>query len=256
MGKAQKLKEIRKNERIKMMEKKERKMKALRKLSMMFIIFAFLFVGGLFGYKKYLENYLAPLFAKASEIIPGKKGEKNVSENKSYKTGEKQYSQAPDMQIDTKKKYTANFETNKGNFKIELLAEKAPKTVNNFIVLSKDKFYDGLTFHRIIKDFMIQGGDPKGDGTGDPGYKFEDEQNDVQLERGVLAMANSGPNTNGSQFFIITKDKTDWLQGKHTAFGKVTEGLETVMKLESLETGENDKPKEPVVINKVKVEEK
>jgi cyclophilin family peptidyl-prolyl cis-trans isomerase len=172
------------------------------------------------------------------------------------KTGDHTYSKAPDMQIDVNKTYTAKFETSKGNFEVELFAKDAPKTVNNFVVLAKDKFYDGLTFHRIIKDFMIQGGDPKGDGTGDPGYKFEDEINSHKLVRGVLAMANSGANTNGSQFFIVTKDKTDWLDGKHTAFGQVKSGLDVVMNIEKAETGENDKPKEAILINKLTIEEK
>ena len=152
------------------------------------------------------------------------------------------------MQIDVNKTYIAKFETNQGNFEAELYAKDAPKTVNNFVVLSRDSFYNGLTFHRVIKDFMIQGGDPKGDGTGDPGYKFADEINSHKLVKGILAMANSGPDTNGSQFFIVTKDATDWLDGKHTAFGNVVSGLENVMKIQDLPVGENDKPKDSVVI--------
>lgn len=182
---------------------------------------------------------------------------KQASEEvKTNKTAERTYSKMPEMQIDVNKTYTASFETNKGNFRIELFTKDAPKTVNNFVVLAKDKFYDGLTFHRVIKDFMIQGGDPKGDGTGGPGYQFEDEINSHKLVQGTLAMANSGANTNGSQFFIVTKDKTDWLDGKHTAFGKVTEGLDVVMSIDKVETGENDKPKDSVVINKIIIEEK
>ena len=123
---------------------------------------------------------------------------------------------------------TAVFDTDKGVVKVELLADKAPLTVANFVNLAKRGFYDGLTFHRVIPDFMIQGGCPKGTGTGGPGYKFEDETgNGVSHERGVLSMANAGPNTNGSQFFI-THIKTDWLDGKHTVFGKVLEGLDVV----------------------------
>ena len=123
---------------------------------------------------------------------------------------------------------TANFDTDRGAIKVELLADKAPLTVANFVNLAKRGFYDGLTFHRVIPDFMIQGGCPKGTGTGGPGYKFEDETgNGVPHERGVLSMANAGPNTNGSQFFI-THIKTDWLDGKHTVFGKVLEGLDVV----------------------------
>ena len=123
---------------------------------------------------------------------------------------------------------TATFDTDRGAIKVELLADKAPLTVANFVNLAKRGFYDGLTFHRVIPAFMIQGGCPKGTGTGGPGYKFEDETgNGVSHERGVLSMANAGPNTNGSQFFI-THIKTDWLDGKHTVFGKVLEGLDVV----------------------------
>ncbi|PIZ00527.1 peptidylprolyl isomerase [bacterium (Candidatus Howlettbacteria) CG_4_10_14_0_8_um_filter_40_9] len=150
----------------------------------------------------------------------------------------------------------ADIKTNKGDFKLKFFTKDAPKTVNNFVVLARDKFYDGLIFHRVIKDFMIQGGDPSGNGTGDPGYKFEDEFNDHKLVRGTLAMANSGPDTNGSQFFIVTAEKTDWLDGKHTAFGEVIEGLDNIMAIEDVEVGENDKPKEDVRIETVTIEEK
>ncbi len=122
----------------------------------------------------------------------------------------------------------AVFDTDRGQIKVELYPDKAPLTVASFVNLARKGFYDGLNFHRVIPDFMIQGGCPKGTGTGGPGYKFEDETNNgVRHERGVLSMANAGPNTNGSQFFI-THIKTDWLDGKHTVFGKVTEGLEVV----------------------------
>ena len=122
----------------------------------------------------------------------------------------------------------AVFDTDRGQIRVELYPEKAPLTVASFVNLARKGFYDGLSFHRVIPDFMIQGGCPKGTGTGGPGYKFEDEtSNGVRHERGVLSMANAGPNTNGSQFFI-THIKTDWLDGKHTVFGKVTEGLEVV----------------------------
>jgi peptidyl-prolyl cis-trans isomerase B (cyclophilin B) len=122
----------------------------------------------------------------------------------------------------------ATFDTSRGPIKIELYADKAPLTVANFVNLVKRGFYDGLSFHRVIPDFMIQGGCPQGTGTGGPGYRFEDEtKNGVRHERGVLSMANAGPNTNGSQFFI-THIKTDWLDGKHTVFGKVLEGLDVV----------------------------
>ena len=137
----------------------------------------------------------------------------------------------------------AVFDTDRGPIRVELFADKAPLTVANFVNLAQRGFYDGLTFHRVIPDFMIQGGCPKGTGTGGPGYRFEDETaNGVRHERGVLSMANAGPNTNGSQFFI-THIKTDWLDGKHTVFGKVLEGMETV-----------DAVKQGDVIKSVKIE--
>jgi peptidyl-prolyl cis-trans isomerase B (cyclophilin B) len=125
----------------------------------------------------------------------------------------------------------ANFETDRGPVRVELYPEKAPLTVANFVNLARRGFYDGLNFHRVIKDFMIQGGCPQGTGTGGPGYKFEDEANNgVRHERGVLSMANAGPNTNGSQFFI-THVATPWLDGKHTVFGKVVDGMDVVDKV-------------------------
>lgn len=141
----------------------------------------------------------------------------------------KQYSSAPDMQIDPGKKYTATFNTSRGAIVCELFAKDAPKTVNNFVFLARDKFYDGLSFHRVIPDFMIQGGCPEGSGRGGPGYRFEDETagNPNKHKVGSLSMANAGPNTNGSQFFI-THVVTNWLDGKHTVFGQVTEGQDIV----------------------------
>ena len=122
----------------------------------------------------------------------------------------------------------ATLHTNHGAIEVELFEEDAPKTVDNFVKLSKDGFYDGITFHRVIPDFMIQGGCPRGDGTGGPGYQFEDEPNEHRVERGALAMANSGPDTNGSQFFIVTTEAAPWLDGKHTVFGRVTSGMDVV----------------------------
>ena len=141
----------------------------------------------------------------------------------------KQYASAPAMSIDPAKKYTATFSTTKGDIVVELLASQAPTTVNNFVFLAKDGFYDGTVFHRVINDFMIQGGDPTGTGRGGPGYTWKDEQSALKIPhaRGVLSMANAGPNTNGSQFFI-THVNTDWLNGKHAVFGKVTSGIEVV----------------------------
>jgi peptidyl-prolyl cis-trans isomerase B (cyclophilin B) len=149
----------------------------------------------------------------------------------------------------------ATMHTNHGQIELELFDEDAPKTVDNFVKLSKDGFYDGLIFHRVIRDFMIQGGCPEGTGTGGPGYQFEDEINDNKVVRGALAMANAGPNTNGSQFFIVTTDAAPWLDGKHTVFGRVTEGMEAVDSIEAAETGAQDRPVQDAVIERVEVRE-
>jgi len=143
--------------------------------------------------------------------------------------------------------------TNHGPVEIEFFDEDAPKTVENFRKLSADGFYDGLTFHRVIPDFMIQGGDPEGTGTGGPGYTFEDEFNQHKVVRGVLAMANAGPNTNGSQFFLVTVAEAPWLDGKHTVFGQVTRGMEAVDAIESLPTDARDKPTEPAHIERIEL---
>jgi len=143
--------------------------------------------------------------------------------------------------------------TNHGVIEVELFDEDAPKTVENFRKLADDGFYDGVIFHRVIKDFMIQGGDPTGTGTGGPGYTFEDEFNDHKVERGALAMANAGPNTNGSQFFVVTAEATPWLDGKHTVFGRVTSGMDVVDAISQVDTDANDKPREAVVIERVEL---
>ncbi len=148
---------------------------------------------------------------------------------------------------------TATMHTNHGPIEIELFDEDAPKTVENFVKLSSDGFYDGLIFHRVIKDFMIQGGCPQGTGTGGPGYTFEDEINQHKVERGALAMANAGPNTNGSQFFIVTTGAAPWLDGKHTVFGRVTSGMEAVDAIENTPTGAGDRPAEDAVIERVEL---
>ena len=143
--------------------------------------------------------------------------------------------------------------TNQGAITIELFDEDAPKTVDNFKKLAGKNFYDGVIFHRVIKDFMIQGGDPTGTGTGGPGYTFQDEFNKHKVVRGALAMANAGPNTNGSQFFIVTTSEAPWLDGKHTVFGKVTDGMDTVDKIEAQATGAQDKPLQDAVIEKIEL---
>jgi peptidyl-prolyl cis-trans isomerase B (cyclophilin B) len=141
--------------------------------------------------------------------------------------------------------------TNHGDIVFEMFDDDAPKTVGNMRELAEKGFYDGLSFHRIISDFMIQGGCPQGTGTGGPGYTFEDEINPHKVVRGALAMANAGPNTNGSQFFIVTKDSAPWLDGKHTVFGQVTSGMDVVDALEALPTDGRDRPQEPAVIEKI-----
>ncbi len=247
MGKAEKLKEQRKIERIQKVLNKERRFKIFGFVLLGIAAGALLGTGIFFG-TSYIKNNF---FNKA----------KAVAKVKSYKTSSRTYSQAPDMQIDTSKTYVAKFETNDGNFEITLDAKDAPKTVNNFVVLAKDGYYDGLTFHRIVKDFMIQGGDPLGNGSGGPGYKFDDEKVVGDYTPGTVAMANSGANTNGSQFFIMTGDYSGGkLPKSYTIFGNVTSGMDVVNKINITPTvdngqGEQSKPTTTVLINKVTIEE-
>jgi peptidyl-prolyl cis-trans isomerase B (cyclophilin B) len=147
----------------------------------------------------------------------------------------------------------ATLHTNHGAIEVELFDDDAPKTVENFTKLARDGFYNGVIFHRIIPDFMIQGGDPTGTGTGGPGYTFEDEFNDNKVVRGALAMANAGPNTNGSQFFVVTTESAPWLDGKHTVFGRVTSGMDVVDAIEQVATDARDKPHDDVVIERVEL---
>ena len=149
----------------------------------------------------------------------------------------------------------AIMKTSMGDIKLKFYADDAPKTVANFVKLSKKGFYDGLIFHRVMRDFMIQAGCPKGDGTGGPGYQFEDEFNQHKIVPGTLAMANAGPNTNGSQFFIVTESPQPGLDGKHTAFGEVIEGMNVVRKIAAVKTGARDKPLEPVTIKSIEIVE-
>ena len=150
----------------------------------------------------------------------------------------------------------AIIETNHGPIHVELYPDDAPKTVDNFVKLANDGFYDRVIFHRVIPDFMIQGGDPTGTGSGGPGYTFEDEFNDYRVERGALAMANAGPNTNGSQFFIVTTKAAPWLDGKHTVFGRVTDGMDVVDTISELPRDARDKPHDDVVIEGVSVSDR
>jgi peptidyl-prolyl cis-trans isomerase B (cyclophilin B) len=149
----------------------------------------------------------------------------------------------------------ATLHTNHGSIALELYPDAAPKTVENFVKLARDGFYDGVIFHRVIPDFMIQGGDPTGTGSGGPGYSFEDEINEHKVTRGALAMANAGPNTNGSQFFIVTADACPWLDGKHTVFGRVTDGMDVVDKISDLPRDSRDKPREHVLMERVVIDD-
>ena len=166
----------------------------------------------------------------------------------------KQWSKPPEMQIDPKKKYKAHMETDKGTMVIELFADKTPNTVNNFVFLSREGYYDGVIFHRVIDNFMVQGGDPTGTGMGGPGYKFGDEfhQSLKHDKQGVLSMANAGPGTNGSQFFI-THVPTPWLDGKHSVFGQVVEGLDVLMSIPARDPNNRNAP--AVKITRVTIEE-
>jgi len=150
---------------------------------------------------------------------------------------------------------TATMHTSEGTIELELFPEDAPKTVGNFTKLAADGFYDGVVFHRVIPDFMIQGGDPTGTGSGGPGYTFEDEFNDHRVVKGALAMANAGPNTNGSQFFIVTAEDCSWLDGKHTVFGRVVEGQDVVDRISQVDRDGRDKPTTPVTIERIELSE-
>ena len=147
----------------------------------------------------------------------------------------------------------ATLHTNAGPISVELFDEDAPKTVENFRTLAADGFYDGLVFHRVITDFMVQGGCPEGTGRGGPGYTFEDEINEHRIVRGAVAMANAGPDTNGSQFFIVTTEAAPWLDGKHTVFGRVSGGMEAVDAIEATDTDASDRPLEPQAIERVEL---
>jgi len=251
MGKAQKKKEQRKIERLEK-EKLKKKRKKYIFRSFLGLFLAIIVFSGV---------YLGAVYVKNNWFRQNKQTDSSNLKVDKVKGSEKKYAKAPEMTIDPNKKYIAKIETSKGNFEAELDAKNTPITVNNFVFLAKDKFYDGLTFHRIMKDFMIQGGDPKGDGSGDPGYKFDDEKIIGDYTPGTLAMANSGENTNGSQFFVMTDDYSNGkLPKNYVIFGKVISGMDVVDKIASTQTsdngqGEQSKPKEAVSINKITIEE-
>jgi cyclophilin family peptidyl-prolyl cis-trans isomerase len=148
---------------------------------------------------------------------------------------------------------TATLHTSEGPIAVDLHDDDAPKTVQNFVKLARDGFYDGVIFHRVIPDFMIQGGDPTGTGSGGPGYQFDDEPNEHKVERGALAMANSGPNTNGSQFFIVTAEACPWLDGKHTVFGRVTSGMDVIDRIADKPRDARDRPRDEIRIERVEL---
>jgi peptidyl-prolyl cis-trans isomerase B (cyclophilin B) len=168
----------------------------------------------------------------------------------------KKYDKPGDMKIDPKKTYTATIDTSEGKMVAKLYPDKAPQTVNSFVFLAREKFYDGLTFHRVIRGFMLQGGDPTGTGSGGPGYQLPAEFNDVKHEKGILSMARTAdPNSAGSQFFVM-HGTSPHLDGKYTVFGKVTDGLDVIDKIANVETGAADRPVKPVIIKSVTIEEK
>jgi len=207
---------------------------------------------------KELNNY------NDKEVVEKLNELRNVEPAKKSSEAQKTQKQADKSKVellDLAKDYNGVImKTSEGDIKIKLYVEDSPITVNNFLNLAKKGFYDGTKFHRVISDFMIQGGDPNSkddnwadDGTGGPGYKFKDEFNSHKLVRGSLAMANSGPNTNGSQFFIVTKDSTPWLDGKHTNFGEVVEGMDVVSAIEAVEKNERDHPLKDITINSIEL---
>ncbi len=253
MGKAKKLKLERKAEKQALAERKSKRKKRVIQLILGFFIAVIIFS----------TSYMGLNYAK-NKWFGGKDVAEKTEEAKADKAEDKndKYKEAPALAIDQNKSYVAKVETNKGNFEIELDAKNVPVTVNNFVFLAKEKFYDGLSFHRIIRDFMIQSGDPKGDGTGGPGYKFDDEKIVGDYTQGIVAMANSGEDTNGSQFFIMTGDYSGGkLPKNYVIFGKVVSGMDVVLDIAKTPVsdngqGEESKPKEMITISKITIEEK
>lgn len=211
-------------------------------------IFTFLVVG-LITYAASVGKSKTSSLPSESSLIESNESSMPVTEQANLK----QYNVAPQMMLLNGVDYKALVKTTMGDIKIDLFEKDAPITVNNFVFLAKEGFYNDVIFHRVIKDFMVQGGDPLGLGMGGPGYQFSDEFNAKKLVRGSLAMANAGPNTNGSQFFIVTAEETPWLDGKHTNFGQVIEGLDVVMSMEGVETDQRDKPLKEIKIISIEI---
>ena len=251
MGRNQKLKLERKIERVKEEKRKKERKSLLIKSGIVAFVVLIGFGLGFIAFQKFHLTEKKAASQSTGDKLASLKSTPSV----------KHYDKYPEMVIDPSKKYTAVMKTSDGNITIELDAKDTPKTVNNFVFLAKSGFYDGLTFHRIIKDFMIQGGDPKGDGTGDAGYKFADEPITKDYLPGTIAMANSGKDTNGSQFFIMTSDYSGGkLPKNYVIFGNVTSGMDTVQKIaatpvEKSAGGEDSKPKEKVIINSIDIQE-
>jgi cyclophilin family peptidyl-prolyl cis-trans isomerase len=201
-----------------------------------------------------LRRIALPILALAAVVlVAGCGGGGSSSKSETTTAASSAASERPPL--DPAKTYTATMKTSEGTFSFTLDVKNSPNTTASFASLVKKGFYDGLTFHRIVPDFVIQGGDPTGTGRGGPGYQFEDEFNEHRVERGALAMANAGPNTNGSQFFIVTAEACPWLDGKHTVFGHVTGGMDVVDEISDVATGAQDKPEEEVRIESLLIQE-
>lgn len=248
MGKIKKIKEERKRAEVERQIKKMKSWRNFRRSLVLTAILAVFFGGGYYGYK------YADVRWQAGDKIAEIRGRIFKSKDKGEeKVERKTYTKVPEMQIDTNKKYTAVMSTTKGDITVELNASDVPNTVNNFVVLSRDNFYNDTVFHRIIKDFMIQGGDPEGTGVGGPGYKFPDEEFSGDYEPGVLAMANSGEDTNGSQFFITTTDQSGKLPKNYTIFGKVISGMDVVQKIAETPVADNGQGEQSTPTEDVKI---
>lgn len=256
MGKIKKIKKDRKRAEVEAQIKKMKRNRDIIRGALLLSLLLILSGGGYLGYK-----YADARWGVGSKIASFNSKYLKIGIKKEEKVERKMYSKAPEMQIDRNKGYLAIINTSKGEITIELNANEVPNTVNNFVVLSRDNFYNDTVFHRIIKDFMIQGGDPQGTGAGGPGYRFDDEAFTEDYAPGTVAMANSGENSNGSQFFIMTGDYSNGkLPKNYTIFGKVVSGMDVVSKIAETNTidngsGEISKPTEDVKILSIRIDE-